>query len=428
MPYHPGHNLLERKRAFPIMRMIWVCVLFLLLPAGADAASRDQVERQFQTWLRQDLWPEARRLGVSQNRFENAISGVTLDWSLPDLVPPGSKPPPNRDQSQAEFRAPAAYFSENSLQSQARRGQALAREWAGTLDRIERKYGVPGRILIAIWGRESGFGRAKLPHSALRVLATKAFMSTRKDLFRTEILAALRIVERGDVRPEAMKSSWAGAMGQPQFLPSSYLEHAVDFDGDGRADIWNSVPDTLASIANYLARHGWEKGRDWGFEVRIPDAVACDQEGPDRARPIKDWRALGIERISGRDFPAAERRGKAMMLVPAGRDGPHFIVTPNFYVLKDYNNSDLYALFVGNLGDRIAYNSGGFRADWGRQTKMLRSDIAALQRALENQGHDVGGADGLPGFKTRRSIGAWQIKQGRAATCFPTPALIEAIR
>ena len=167
------------------------------------------------------------------------------------------------------------------------------REWAKTLKRVEQRYGVPGHILLAIWGRETGFGRAKLSYSAVRVLATKAFMSTRKDLFRKEILAALRIIQRGDVGAKSMKSSWAGAMGQPQFLPSSYLDFAVDFDGDGRANIWTSVPDTLASIANYLAKHGWQRGRDWGFEVRIPDIVSCAQEGPDRAQPIRKWVAKG---------------------------------------------------------------------------------------------------------------------------------------
>jgi len=411
-----------------MIRSIAACLLFLFLHAGSHAASRPDVEKQFRAWLQSDLWPDAKRLGVSKRTYKKALKGVTLNWKLPDLVPPGTKPPKRRGQSQSEFRAPSAYFSESRLQSQARAGRALAGKWAPTLKRIEQRYGVPGHFLVAIWGRESGFGRAKLPHSAIRVLATKAFMSTRKELFRREILAALQIVERGHVSATGMKSSWAGAMGQPQFLPSSFLEYAVDFDGDGRADIWNSVPDTLASIANYLAKFGWQKGRDWGFEVRIPQDLSCALEGPDRARPVREWAAAGISRVSGRDFPRTEAKKPAMMLVPAGRDGPQFLVTPNFYVLKKYNNSDLYALFVGNLGDRIGYGSGAFRSPWKSQSKMLRSDIAAMQRSLEGQGYDVGGADGLPGFKTRRSIGEWEIKNSRASTCFPTPELIREIR
>ena len=404
-----------------------VTILFALAPT-LPALANEAVERQFQAWLTDDLWPDAKRRGVSKKTFKQAFAGVTLNWKLPDLVPPGTKPPKTRRQSQAEFRAPSAYFKESSLRSQAATGRSLAGKWSKTLKQVERKYGVPGEILLAIWARESGYGRAALRYSAIRVLATKAFMSTRKDLFRAETLAALEIIQRKQAGPKSLKSSWAGAMGQPQFMPSSYVKYAIDFDGDGRADIWNSVPDTLASMANYLAERGWQKGRDWGFEVKIPSGVQCNQEGPDRARKISQWSKEGVKRISGRPFPKAESKKDGMMLVPAGRNGPHFIVTPNFYVLKEYNNSDLYALFVGNLADRIAYGSGAFKTAWQPQAKMLRSDIAKMQRALEKQGHDVGGADGLPGFKTRRSIGAWEVAQGRQSTCFPTPRLIKEVR
>jgi membrane-bound lytic murein transglycosylase B len=225
-----------------------------------------------------------------------------------------------------------------------------------------------------------------------------------------------------------MRSSWAGAMGQPQFLPSSYLKFAVDFDGDGKRDIWNSIPDSLASIANYLAQSGWVRGRDWGFEAVIPQGTTCALEGPDRARPIRDLTAMGIIRISGRPFPEHERRAPGMVLVPAGVYGPEFVVTPNFYVIKEYNNSDLYALFIGNLADRMAYGVGAFVTPWGNVGGMLRSDIAKLQTVLERQGYDVGGADGLPGYKTRRSIGEWQAKNGAQPTCFPTPALLKSLR
>lgn len=409
--------------------LVLAATLLTPLSAGpAAAVSRAAVEEQFRAWLAGDLWPQARRAGVSADTFNRAFAGVSLDWDLPDLVPPGTRPPERRRQSQAEFRSPGAYFSEQRLAGLASTGRALYRRWAGTLERIEARYGVPGHIVVAIWGRESGFGGASIPHSAIRVLATKGFMSTRPELFRGELVAALRILERGDIAPAAMKSSWAGAMGQPQFLPSSYLDHAVDFDGDGRRDIWNSVPDTLASIANYLAQSGWQRGRDWGFEVTIPDGVSCAQEGPDLARPIRDWAAMGISRISGRPFPDHETGRQGMMLVPAGRAGPEFIVTPNFYVIKEYNNSDLYALFIGNLADRIAYGSGPFRARWGDVGSMLRSDIATIQRALEAKGYDVGGADGLPGFKTRRSIGDWQARAGRPQSCFPSPQTLAVLR
>lgn len=409
-----------------------VAVSAALIVAGlaqpAAAVSRSSVEAQFQAWLKNDLWPEARRNGISAATFNETFAGVSLDWDLSDLVPPGTAPPRKRRQSQAEFRSPGAYFSERRLQSLAATGRSLAAKWSTTLSRVEAQYGVPGRIILAIWGRETGFGAAAIPNSAISVLATKAFMSTRKELFRTELLAALEIVQRGKVPPRMMKGSPAGAMGQPQFMPSSYLKYAADFDGDGHPNIWTSVPDTLASIANFLAQSGWQPGRDWGYEVRIPDGVSCAQEGPDRARPIAAWKEQGIRRVSGRTFPAAEESAKGMMLVPAGIHGPEFIVTPNFYVLKQYNNSDLYALFIGNLADRIAYGSGDFVASWGDVGHMLRSDLARLQRTLEAKGYDVGGADGLPGYKTRRSIGEWQSKAGLRQTCFPEPSLLSALR
>lgn len=253
-------------------------------------------------------------------------------------------------------------------------------------------------------------------------------MSTRRDLFTEELLSALMIAERGDIAPSAMKSSWAGAMGQPQFMPSSFLEYAVDFDGDGRADIWSSVPDTLGSIAHYLRRKGWVPGRDWGYEVVVPAEISCALEGPDQARPIGDWERAGVRRISGKPFPPGETGRPGMLLMPAGRSGPGFIVTPNFYVLKQYNNSDLYALFIGNAADRIAFGSGAFKAGWGKVGGLMRSDIAAMQTRLEAKGYDVGGADGLPGYKTRRSIGDWQAKNGQAPTCFPTRSVVGSVR
>ncbi len=252
-------------------------------------------------------------------------------------------------------------------------------------------------------------------------------MSPRKELFRKELFAALEMVARRGVSILAMKSSWAGALGQPQFLPSSYLAHAADGDGDGKVDIWNSDADTLASIANYLRHYGWVRDRDWGFEVTVPDSVACSLEGPDRGKKISDWSAMGIERVNGRPFPPNELRSEGFLMMPAGRFGPAFVVTPNFYVVKEYNESDLYALFIGHAGDRIAYGGGGFSAEWQTIDTMKRSEIAEIQQNLEKLGYDVGGVDGFPGFKTRRSIGEWQEKNGQAPTCFPSRAVRQGL-
>ncbi|MGL4092496.1 lytic murein transglycosylase [Agrobacterium cavarae] len=390
------------------------------VPTGAAAAKYDA---EFNAWLKREIWPEARKAGVSQKTLEAALTGLSINWKLPDVLVPGQKPPKEQAQSQAEFSSPGAYFSEKRLQGLAATGRSLAATHAATLKRIEATYGVPGNIVVAIWGRESGFGRAKLPNSVIDVLATKAYASTRKEMFRAELIDALKIAESGDVPPSRMMGSWAGALGQPQFMPSSYLKYAVDFDGDGHRDIWNSVPDALASIANYLSKRGWQRDRDWGFEVSIPDNVSCAQEGPDLAKPVSQWAKMGITRVSGKGFPSNDLSADGMMLVPAGRHGPEFVVTPNFYVIKEYNNSDLYALFIGNLADRIAYGAGPFQAEWGNVGYMLRSDVLAMQKALVAKGYDVGKADGLAGFKTRRSLGDWQAKNGLKPTCFPDASL-----
>jgi len=407
-----------------MIRAIWTTIFafFLVIPAHAQEGT----QAGFGTFLEDTIWPKAKAAGVSRSTFDRSVGSKTLDTSIPGLVKPGTNVP--QKIRQAEFSAPARYFNENNVGAIVNTGRKLAKTHARTLAAIERKYGVPGRVILAIWGRESGFGRVNIPHDAFQVLATKAYMSTRPELFLAELIAALQMVERGLASPAQMKSSWAGALGQPQFLPTSYLKHAVDFDGNGKPDIWDSVPDTLGSIGAYLAKFGWQAGRDWGFEVSVPADVSCAFEGPDQARTISQWEAMGIRRVGGKAFPANERNKSGSLLMPAGRLGPAFIVTPNFYVIKEYNESDLYALFVGHAGDRIQYGSGRFSAGWSSVDSLYRSDIAKMQRALEAQGYDVGGADGLPGFKTRRSIGDWQFVNGQSPTCFPSSALINAIR
>lgn len=398
--------------------IVFIVLAFPALTLPALAANQARVEKQFAAWIESDVWPSAEASGVSRRSFERAFRGVKINWKLPDLTPPGEKPKKKRRQNQAEFASPGPYFDEKRLTNLAATGRQYAQSHRRLLKQIERTYGVPGEIVVAIWGRETGYGRARITASEMDVLATMAFMGDRKDLFMKELIAALQMVEQG-MDPAKMKGSWAGAMGQPQFMPSSYLKYAVDFDGDGQKDIWNSVPDALGSIANYLVQKGWQKGRGWGYEVLIPSSVTCAQEGPDLAQPISRWESLGIERVSGKNFPKAELKASGMMIVPAGRHGPEFIVTPNFYVLKEYNNSDLYALFIGNLADRIASNAGAFKTRWGKVGQMYRSDVEAMQKSLNRMGHDVGKIDGLPGYKTRRSIGRWQEKNGMVPTCYP---------
>ncbi|MEO1705895.1 MAG: lytic murein transglycosylase, partial [Pseudomonadota bacterium] len=379
-----------------MLRLLAVFLTLIAAPVSAD----------FETWLEITARPAAEAEGVSRETFDALTRGLTPDFDLPGLSRSGAVPPTD---SQAEFSAPAPYFNEANLQSLAARGRALGQKHAMLLQRIERETGVPGRIILAIWGRESAYGRATIPHDALRVLATRGYAGTRRAFFTGEFAKALRISQATGL---TLRASWGGAMGQPQFLPSSYLAHARDGDGDGRIDVWGSEEDTLASIAGYLQDKGWVAGSDWGYEIRLPEPLACTENGPDQARRIVDWEEAGVTRVTGRPFPENERRVDGFLVLPAGTEGPAFVATQNFSVLKAYNESDLYALFVGNLADRIAYGAPAFRAGWGRADDMTRGEIARMQERLVAQGHDVGGADGLVGNKTRRAIGLWQAARG----------------
>jgi len=407
--------------------LFWLIALSLAsLPlAPALAVDRAATERAFQQWLVTAIWPDAQAAGVSRKTFDAALGGVTLDWDLPELVPPGTSTP-HTVEAQAEFRSPAAYFNQGNLNAQVAIGRQQLAKWSKTLAAMEQRFGVPGEILVAIWARESGFGRAAIPYAALRTLATRAFMGRRKETFLPEMIAALRIVEAGDISAARMKSSWAGALGQPQLLPTHYLAYAFDFDGDGNRDIWNSVPDTLASIANILLHKGWDPERDWGVEVTVPTSVPCYLEGPEQGRGMAEWAKLGIRQVDGSPLPRVDENREAFLLMPAGRLGPAFIVSGNFYVLKEYNYSDLYALYVGHLADRFR-NNRPFAASWGKVGSFTRADVAGMQRRFEAKGVDVGGADGLIGFKTRIAVGEWQAHSGKVVTCLPDAATVRSI-
>lgn len=405
------------------LRLIAIFFLSLFLSSSATAASKEAINKQFRAWLESSLWPMAQSEGVTRATFDSALANVSVNLDLPDLVMPGQKPKPPKTQHQAEFSSPANYFSEKTITGLVSGGKARAGQFKNVLTQVEKKYGVPRQYLLAIWGRESGFGTVKIPHDAFDVLATKAFMSSRKDFFQVELIAALQILEKGYMDRAGMKTSWAGALGQPQFMPSSYLKYAVDFDGDGRRDIWDSEADTLASIANYLVQFGWQKGRGWGVEALLPDGVSCALEGPDQGKSGAEWMALGVTKADGKPLALKDLKAANLLLLPSGRYGPVFLATPNFYVIKSYNISDLYALFIGHVADRIAGGKAGFAAPWRPIDKMLRSDIGKMQKALQAKGYDIGNADGLPGFKTRRSIGDYQSKNGLAETCFPSKEL-----
>jgi lytic murein transglycosylase len=411
------------SRVFNLLACLAICIGAVLTaePLRAQAPEgRQVIEAQFRSWLEQTVRPDAQKRGVSRETFDRASASVSLDWNLPELQPPGRATPPD-EQRQAEFRSPGRYFAEAQLASLAKAGSDLLNQWETALDAIERRYGVPREIVVAIWGRESHFGRIAPQRPALTVLATQAFMGRRRALYYPELLAALVILEE-----DHLPSSWAGAMGQPQLLPSKFLRYAVDADGDGRRDIWRSAPDSLASIANYLREHGWRPDLGWGAEVRVPASVSCALEGPRQGRPVSDWMRLGLTPVNGRSLP---ENGDAttFLLMPAGRQGPAFLVSENFYVLKRYNESDLYALFIGHLADRMR-GAPALAGAWAPIGGFKRADILAMQKRLQAEGYDVGNVDGLIGFATRIAVGRWQAKDGRAETCFPDAALIQAMQ
>lgn len=385
--------------------------------AGADAA--------FAHWL-QSLWPQAQELGISRRTFEEATRGLAPDLSLPDLVIPGRRadvPPP-----QPEFvQTPADYLKESALARLAAHGRKLAQTHAATLSRIEREFGVPGPVVLAVWGRETDFGRYRLTHDALRVLATQAYVGRRKDMFRTEFLMALKLIEDGRVRRADMKSSWGGAMGLTQFLPSEFYRHAVDFDGDGRADLFASVPDALASAARQLAAKGWQRGGRWAYEVRVPSDFDCTLGVPEIAGPVREWLARGLALVHPQTLSADALAQEASVLQPEGRLGPAFLAPKNYFVLKDYNFSDLYVLFVGNLSDRIA-GGAAFRQRWTKSAQLRTGQVEDIQRRLHARGLYADRIDGKAGMKTRAAIGQYQKAHGLPLDCWPSTAVLDHMR
>ena len=389
------------------MKIAWalVCAVLLSNTIGVKAAFADAA---FQAWL-QSLWPQAQTLGVSRATFDLATRGLEPDLSLPDLVLPGrpQKPPPG----QAEFvQTPADYVKEASIERLAAHGRKLLEQYRAPLTAIERQFGVDPTVVLAIYGRETDFGRAPDTHNAIRVLATQGYLGKRKDKFREEFLFALKILQQGQVKLADMKSSWAGAMGLTQFLPSDYLKYAVDFDGDGRPDIWNSVPDALASAAKQLVDKGWQRGLRWAYEVHPPANVDCTIGVPENTLPIGEWLKRGFVPAYGRKLTSAERAESASLLQVAGLYGPSFLVTKNYFVIKEYNFSDLYVLFVGHLSDRMT-DPRPFETPWGKVAQLPTRDLDRMQQILTERGYYHDKIDGKAGMLTRAALGAYQKKQ-----------------
>jgi lytic murein transglycosylase len=402
-----------------------VVLLLLLLPQSASA------DPAFDTWL-QSLWPQAQVLGVSRATFDMATRGLEPDLTLPDLVLPGRSEKPTAGQ--AEFvQVPADYVKETSIDRLAADGRKLYDQYRSPLTEIERRFGTPPAVLLAIYGRETDYGRATDKRNAIRVLATQAYTGKRKEQFLNEFLLALKILQQGQVKLADMKSSWAGAMGLTQLLPSDYLKYAVDLDGDGKADIWNSVPDALASAAKQLVDKGWQRGLHWAYEVHPPADVDCTIGVPANTLPIGDWLKRGFAPAYGRSLSADERAAPASLVQVAGLYGPSFLATKNYFVIKEYNFSDLYVLFVGHLSDKIAdpkaaFETKSFETPWGKVAQLPTADLDRMQQILTARGYYHDKIDGKAGMLTRAALGDYQKKNGLKLDCWPTAAVLQQMQ
>ncbi|WP_172329690.1 lytic murein transglycosylase [Mangrovicoccus sp. HB161399] len=354
--------------------------------------------------------------GISARTFDRAFQGVEYNA---DVI--------SRDRNQAEFaRTLWDYLDSAVSDTRVANGRAGLASYGPVLDRIEAKYGVDKEVVVAIWGLESAYGSYRGSTPIVPALATLAYDGRRGPFFEEQLVAALRIIQAGDIDPAHMTGSWAGAMGHTQFMPTSFLEYAVDFTGDGRRDIWSDDPsDALASTAAYLARFGWIRDQPWGVEVQLPAGFDFAHAGHDTKRPVADWTALGVRGMDGR--PVADH-GKAAVLVPAGANGPAFMVFRNFNVIERYNAADSYVIGVGHLSDRLK-GQGGFVQDWPRGDRALMSaEKKELQTRLTAAGYSTQGVDGRIGPNTIDAIRAYQIARGLTPDGYPSAALLEHLR
>ncbi len=390
------------------MNRIFIIAVAAALLASAPALA-EETKQDFQSFVA-NLWPEAEARGVARATFDAAFKGLAPD---PQVIAATKRQP-------EYIRPVGAYIAMLVSDGRIAAGKKYLAPYAETLAAVEEKFGVDRFILLAIWGIESNYGREPEGKDVIRSLATLTEARYREDFFRGELIAALVILQQGRIAREKLVGSWAGAMGQPQFIPSSYLRYAVNFSGDGRADIWTNVLDVLASIANYFRESGWTAGMPWGFEVTIP--VGFDY-GKSRAS-FADWAALGMKRADGGALPGA---GDAILFFPSGSKGPAFLVTKNFEALKRYNNSDAYALAAVHLADRMR-GGGPFRGRWPDDKPLPREERVELQRALSALGYRVNNFQGQIDFDLRDNVREIQASAGLVPDGDPDTALLAIVR
>ncbi|MFV9683399.1 lytic murein transglycosylase [Pseudomonas sp. NY15367] len=388
------------------------------LPTAApQAAAQTTVEEplaSFADW-RRALRSEAIAAGIDAALFDRVFAGVTPD---PAVL--------KADNSQPEFTRPVWEYLDGAVSSsRIGRGRVLLAQHSLVLQRIEQQYGVEAPILVAIWGLESNFGNNIGSHSVIRSLATLAYDGRRQGFWRVQLLAALQILQNGDITSDRMIGSWAGAMGQTQFMPTTYNQHAVDFDGDGKRDLWGSSTDALASAAHYLQASGWQRGQPWGFEVSLPSGFDYSLADPEQRRSLAEWAELGVRPLAP---TGAAANARASLQLPAGHRGPAFLLLDNFRSILKYNNSTSYALAIGLLADNLLRPSE-VKGQWPRGERQLgRSERVELQELLTNAGFDPGPADGIIGANTRKAIRALQLQLNWPADGYPTTELLQQLR
>ncbi|SIS22967.1 membrane-bound lytic murein transglycosylase B [Aquipseudomonas alcaligenes] len=382
-------------------------------PAQAQTAAPVAPALNFADW-RERFRAKALQAGIQPQVFDQAFAGVTPDLSVVKA-----------DGAQPEFTRPVWEYLDGAISPlRVRKGQTLLAEHAATLEAIEQRYGVDRETLVAIWGMESSFGQFMGEQSVIRSLATLAYEGRRPRFAEDQLLAALQILQSGDISSSGLRGSWAGAMGQTQFIPTTYLTHAVDFDGDGRRDIWNSSADALASAAHYLQASGWQKGRAWGIQVALPSGFDYALADTEVRKTYAEWYAHGVKGTPTNVDP----NDTGYLLLPAGHRGPAFLVFRNFGAILKYNNSSSYALAVGLLGQRLD-GGGPLLASWPKDERPLgRSERIELQEGLAARGYEPGPADGIIGANTRRAVRAFQQSLGLPADGYPTPALLQQLR
>lgn len=387
-----------RRRASLSGGLLAAAVLLAGVLAAAPASAEDAAFRRCLAALQ----PQAAARGIDAAGFERLIAGLQPDPSVLPLL-----------DAQPEFTTPIWDYLAALVDGQrVDDGRALLDAHRGLLERIAGEYGVDPATVAAVWGVESDYGRVTGKRPLRVSLATLACAGRRQAFFRGEFLALLGLLHSGDLADPDLTGSWAGAFGQTQFMPGTYARIAVDGDGDGRRDLVGSVPDALASTANYLRRAGWRSGEPWGYEVRLPAGFDASQAGRTRRRPLSEWTALGIVREDGSAIAPADTR--SALLLPAGRDGPAFLVFRNYDAIYSYNAAESYALAIATLADRLR-GGAGIAAAWPTDDPSLsRAQRRELQTLLLALGHDIGAADGMVGSATRRAIQAEQQRLGLA--------------